>query len=158
MPATPFPPAQAASPSPDEIASLAYQLYLDGGQQCGTNLEDWLCAEYFLIQSNPCEWRAAAETEKKPRVTTPMVPVIDAVKKPAPNPESPRGGRAVRLDKEAMAVSAAAEREGQETDEWIFQPGHQQEAVSEADSVLAGPQYAILEESLPFERWKGINE
>jgi hypothetical protein len=43
--------AQAAgTPTHDQIAARAYQLYLERGRQPGHDVDDWLQAEYELMQ------------------------------------------------------------------------------------------------------------
>jgi hypothetical protein len=41
--------AEAAGPTHDQIAALAYNLYLDRGSQPGHEQDDWYCAEQLLI-------------------------------------------------------------------------------------------------------------
>lgn len=38
------------SPTPEQIAARAYQLYIERGRTTGHDLDDWLQAEYELIQ------------------------------------------------------------------------------------------------------------
>lgn len=38
------------SPTPEQIAARAYQLYLERGRTSGHDVDDWLQAEYELIQ------------------------------------------------------------------------------------------------------------
>ena len=41
---------QSALPAHDQIASRAYQIYLERGSQHGHDVDDWLQAEYELMQ------------------------------------------------------------------------------------------------------------
>ena len=38
------------TPTPEQIAARAYQLYLERGRTSGHDVDDWLQAEYELIQ------------------------------------------------------------------------------------------------------------
>jgi len=49
-------PAGPRRPTHEQIARLAYQLYLAGGRQPGLSVEDWLCAEYLLRPEPPTAW------------------------------------------------------------------------------------------------------
>jgi hypothetical protein len=49
-------PARPRRPTHEQIARLAYQLYLAGGRQSGLSVEDWLCAEYLLRPEPPTAW------------------------------------------------------------------------------------------------------
>lgn len=71
-PMTPQPPPH------HEIAARAYQLYLDRGRQNGHDVDDWLQAEYELMQL-PIRMLAELEPPAPPRGRTARKSLVELV-------------------------------------------------------------------------------
>ena len=84
-------------PTHEQIARLAYQLYLAGGRKAGLSVEDWLCAEYLLRRNPPT---ASEPPEPQPNralmpgairlVSARKVPSVAASPAPVSVPLAPR--------------------------------------------------------------------
>ena len=61
----------AGSPTHEQIAARAYEIYLERGCQHGHDMDDWLQAEYELLQL-PVETLAKLDPPKAQVVATPF--------------------------------------------------------------------------------------
>ena len=66
-------------PTPEQIAARAYQLYLERGRTDGHDLDDWMQAEYELMQL-PVRKLAELEPPKMPRGRTKSRSIIELVR------------------------------------------------------------------------------
>jgi hypothetical protein len=66
-------------PTVEEIAARAYQIYLERGRTDGHDVDDWMQAEYELMQL-PVRMLAELEPPKAPRGKTRSRSVIELVR------------------------------------------------------------------------------
>jgi hypothetical protein len=66
-------------PMPEQIAARAYQIYLERGRADGYDVDDWMQAEYELMQL-PVRKLAELEPPKAPRGKTRSRSLIELVR------------------------------------------------------------------------------
>ena len=66
-------------PSPEQIAARAYQLYIERGRTDGHDVDDWMQAEYELMQL-PVRKLAELEPPRAPRGKTRSRSIIELVR------------------------------------------------------------------------------
>ena len=164
MRTTLFPPSHTLQPTPEQIAALAYQLHLGGGQLAGVSLEDWLCAEYLLTQSQPapmeqCIAMLSGGTQPATKGTPcPTPSLIDQEPhfRKTPQVKHRNSSRPARQNSTALppAVSASTPPAVLESPAHsALQPANHAQRVP----TMTGAQLAIWG-SQPSNRWRGINE
>jgi hypothetical protein len=72
-------PMTVQRPTPAQIAARAYQIYLERGRMSGHDMDDWLQAEYELMQL-PVRKLAEIEPSQVPRDKPRRKSIVDLVR------------------------------------------------------------------------------